>query len=241
MTQNLKDQDKCESQACLTVSQVILFNIKKKCSDSTVKTRHTLHREPPLPIYVGLNIHHMTRSKKLIQQLYQMGICVSYDRVLELEDWTASSVCERFEEDGVVIPACLRKGVFTVGALDNLDHNPSSTTAVDAFHGTGISLFQFPTKVDPGEDRPPLIISPSETSQHSLPDSYGLVPAVALTACAVHIPIQPVSTEESEPLSSCLNEAQSKEKKWIEHALTLVEKDDLSSDDALVWAAFHAL
>ena len=171
-----------------------------------------------------------------------MGICVSYDRVLELEDWIASSVCERFKEDGVVIPACLRKGVFTIGDLDNLDHNPSSTTAVDAFHGTGISLFQFPTKVDPDEDRPPLIISPSETSQHSLPDSYGLVPAVALTACAVHVPIQPVSTEESEPLSSCLNEAQSKEKKWIEHApLTLVEKDDLSSDDALVWAAFHAL
>ena len=66
---NLKDQDKCESQACLTVSQVILFNMKKKCCDSTVKTRHTLHHEPPLPIYVGLNIHHMTRSKKLIQQL----------------------------------------------------------------------------------------------------------------------------------------------------------------------------
>ena len=237
---NLKDQDKCESQACLTVSQVILFNMKKNCSDSTVKTRYTLHHEPPLPIYVGLNIHHMTRSKQFIQQLYQMSICVSNDRVLELEHWIASSVCERFEEDGVVIPACLRKGVFTVGALDNLDHNPSSTTAVDAIHGTGICLFQFPTEVYPGEDRPPLIISPSETSQHSLPDSYGLVPAVALTACAVHVPIQPVSTKESELLSSCLNEAQSKEKKWIEHALTLVEKDDLSSNDALVWAAFHA-
>ena len=50
-----------------------------------------------------------------------MGICVSYDRVLELEDWIASSVCERFEEDGVVIPAYLRKEVFIVGALDNLD------------------------------------------------------------------------------------------------------------------------
>ena len=58
---------------------------------------------------------------------------------------------------------------------------------------------------------------------------------------AVFAPLQPVSTRESEPLSSCLNEAQSKEKKWIEHALTLVEKDDLTSDDALVWVAFHAL
>ena len=131
---------------------------------------------------------------------------------MELEDWIASSVCERFKEDGVVIPACVRKGVFTVGVLDNLDHNPSSTTAVDAIHGTGTSLLQFPTKVDPGKDRPPLIISRSETSQHSLPDSYGLVPAVALTACAVYVPIQPMSTEGSEPVSSCLNEAQSKEK-----------------------------
>ena len=213
---NLKDQDKCESQACLTVSQVILFNIKKKSSDSAVKTRHILDREPSLPIYVGLSIHHMTRSKKLIQQLYQIGVCVSYDRVLELEDWIASSVCERFEEDGVVTPACLRKGLFTVGALDNLDHNPSSTTVVDAFHGTGVSLFQFPTKANPGEDRPPVIIPPLQSSQHSLPDSYGLVPAVALTAAAVDVSVQPTSTRESDQLSSSVNEAQSKEKMWIE-------------------------
>ena len=104
---NLKDQDKCESQACLTVSQVILFHMKEKSSDSAVKTRHILDHEPSLPIYVGLSIHHMTRSKKVIQQLYQVGVCVSYDRVLELEDWIASSVCKRFEEDGVVTPACL--------------------------------------------------------------------------------------------------------------------------------------
>ena len=69
---------------------------------------------------------------------------------MELEDWIATAVCQRFEEDGVVVPACLRKGLFTVGALDNIDHNPSSTTAVNAFHGTGTSLFQFPTEADPG-------------------------------------------------------------------------------------------
>ena len=178
----MKDQDEHESQACLTVSQLILYHIKKRPSSSAVKVRHTLNREPPLPIYIGLNTHQMARSKKLIQQLYQMGICVSYDRALELEDWIATSVCERFEEDGVVTPASLRKGVFTIDALDNLDHNPSSTTAVDAFHGTGLSLFQFPTKANPGESRPPITIPPVGTKQHSLPDSYAIVPAVALTA-----------------------------------------------------------
>ena len=34
----------------------------------------------------------------------------------------------------------LRRGLFTAGALDNLDHNSSSTTAKDSFHGTGISF-----------------------------------------------------------------------------------------------------
>ena len=78
---------------------------------------------------------------------------------------------------------------------------------MDPFHGTGVSLFQFPTKADPGEDN-----NTTFASQHTLPDSYGLVPAVALTATAVHVPVQPTSTRESEPLLSCLNEAQSKEK-----------------------------
>ena len=49
-------------------------------------------------------------------------------------------MCEDFRDKGVVVPAQLRCGVFTAGALDNLDHNPSSTTAEGSFHGTGIRL-----------------------------------------------------------------------------------------------------
>lgn len=90
----------------------------------------------------------MTRSQKLIDQLYRLGISISYDRVTELEEWIATSVCEQFEKDGIVAHTGLRKGLFTVCAQDNIDHNPSSTTAVNAFHGTGITLFQFPTKAN---------------------------------------------------------------------------------------------
>ena len=119
--------------------------------------------------------------------------------------------------------------------MDNLDHNPSSTTAVDAFHGTGTSLFQFPTKADPGESRPPVEIPPSGMRQHSLPDSYAVVPAIALTATAVNVPAL-----LSRPLQTCLDEARAKEKRWVEHALTLVEKVELTCGDALVWTAYHA-
>ena len=130
-----------------------MFNMKKSASCGT-NERHHLDQKPPLPIYIGLNIHQQTRCRKLIAQLYHMGISISYDRVLGIEDRIATSLCEQYEEDGVVSPACLKKGLFTVGAIDNLDYNPSSTTSQSSFHGTGISLFQFPTKDNPGTNRP---------------------------------------------------------------------------------------
>ena len=37
----------------------------------------------------------------------------------------ATAVCKQFEDEGVVCPAKLRKDLFVVGALDNLDYNPS--------------------------------------------------------------------------------------------------------------------
>ena len=145
---NLKEQQHIESQPCLTISQTILFNSKKR---STSFERHTRAREPPLPIYIGFNIHSLTHCKTLITKLYQLGLSVSYDRVMEIQDWLATASTERFEQDGCVAPVCLRKGIFSIGALDNIDHNPSSTTATSSFHGTGISIFQLPTQGNPGE------------------------------------------------------------------------------------------
>ena len=62
---NLKHQDSIDSQASLTISQNILFNFKK-CASSSSKSRHSLYREPPLPLYIGMMIHTETRSKKTV-------------------------------------------------------------------------------------------------------------------------------------------------------------------------------
>ena len=61
---------------------------------------------------------------------------MSYKRVIEVENSLASALCTRFEDDDVVCPSHLHKNLFTVGALDNIDHN-LSTTAQGSFHGTG--------------------------------------------------------------------------------------------------------
>ena len=141
---NVKDQENKESQACLTVCQTVLFNAKRRSCSSL---RHSALREPPLPIYISLYVHSLTRCKKLITELYQLGLSVSYDRLMEIEDWLATAIAKRFEEDGCVSPVCLKKGLFSVGALDNLDHNPSSTTVTSSFQGTGISVFSFLQRV----------------------------------------------------------------------------------------------
>ena len=77
---DLKDQDSTDSQANLTVSQTIPFNYRKRASSG--KSRHSVNSEPPLPLYIAMRIHTETRSKKIITQLYDLGLSVSYDRVL---------------------------------------------------------------------------------------------------------------------------------------------------------------
>ena len=92
------------------------------------------------------------------------------DRVLQVENQLATGVCQHIAENGPVCPSQLHHGPFTKGALDNLDHNPSSTTATDSFHGTGISLFQF-LSISRGRN---VIELPASSTQknHQLPDDY---------------------------------------------------------------------
>ena len=123
------------SQACLTICQLIIFNSKQPTPTSS-KPRHIKKREPPLPVYLGLNVHNLTRSKKMITRLYELGMSVSYERTLEVEDRLTTALCKRFVAEDAVCPPQMRKGIFTVGALDNIDHNVFSTTAQGSFHGT---------------------------------------------------------------------------------------------------------
>ena len=155
-----------------------------------------------------------------------------------------------------------------------LDHNPSATTSLSSFHGTGISLFQSPTKVNPGEARPPVTIPPIPgTRRHSLPHSYAFVPAISLKTtqvCVQKLDTRRNPDEDRSPVTApllhtsasvsatandsvsttadsvgstldSLDEAKAKEDSWVQHSLALVEKEELARDDAIAWAAYHAL
>ena len=86
-----------------------------------------------------------TRESSLVDELYNLGLSISYDRVLEIENGLCVAECKRFSEEGLVCPPNLATGVFTTSAYDNLDHNPTATTSTESFHGTDISMFQHPS------------------------------------------------------------------------------------------------
>ena len=71
-----------------------------------------------------------------------LGLCINRDHVLQLSTRMGNKVCRQYKTEQVVCPPQLRSEVCTTVALDNIDHNPSSTTAKDSFHGTAIYLIQ---------------------------------------------------------------------------------------------------
>ena len=229
---NAKNHKKVETQASLTIAQLMYFNTKVKTS-SVVKSRHTKYREPPIPLFVGLHVHTQTRSKKIVNTLHRMGVSVSYDRVLEIENSLATAVCKCFEEENLVCPANLRKGLITVGALDNIDYNPSATTTKGSFHGTGISIFQLPSH---GIVRDPIVIEESPSRKLSLPDEYVNVPAISYKTDQLSIPQLACGDEAA----SLLEASRADEEKWFQHGIQLLNKDILMKEDYISWAAYHA-
>ena len=118
-----------------------------------------------------------------MDRLCHLGMSISYDRVLRLSAQMGNDVCEQFHRDHVVCPPKLQHQVFTSAAVDNLDHNPTSTTSQDAFHGTAISLIQHPTCTDSGVDRNVCVAARSvdvgSKSVDCLPNFYTDVPPVS--------------------------------------------------------------
>ena len=132
----------------------------------------------------------------------------------------------------------MRSGFFTVGALDNLDHNPSSSTAKGSFHGTAISLFLFPTAENEGIKQTDIRLSSVDAKKNNtLPDSYTIVPAVALKTTIVSVP-KLVNTSVSK--EGQLANAQLQEKEWLKHASQLLDCSDTEAYHTIAWSAYHA-
>ena len=130
----------------------------------------------------------------------------------------------------------MRSHVFTTAAVDNIDHNFSSTTARDSFHGTAISLIQHPSVFGEGTDRSLLSVPEggySRTIDH-LPAYYTEVPPVS------NIKVSQVPEMKLQSLTrDGISQHTKEEYQWLDNASKVIENKRTDSLDTS-WAASHA-
>ena len=71
-----------EAQATFTIAQLIRLNYTVRRRKDTSAMYHTKEREPSLPINLGFLLHAETRKRGLVNKMCELGLSVSYNRVL---------------------------------------------------------------------------------------------------------------------------------------------------------------
>lgn len=216
------------------IAQLIQFNYVKRRDKEVSYVRHNIDREQPLPVYLGLMVHLSTGKKKLVEELNSIGASISYSRVLDIERAIAVKVCDKYRQDNCVCPPNLKYGLFTTAAIDNIDHNPTSTSAKYSFHGTGISLIQHMDE-DIQNSNDYLHLEKADflsKRQPSLPESYYNVPQIP--SIKGNIPVSTVNWDQDFPKINPLEYT----KTWLESSSKLM--DETSYDDIISWSAHNS-
>ena len=103
------------NHAALSLAQLIEFNsVKRKGRETVICRRHTLSRETPLLVYLGLMVHSKIRMK--------LGLSITYNRISEIQELVMKQEVEQFDEIGLVCPKNLNPKIFTTAAIDK--HRP---------------------------------------------------------------------------------------------------------------------
>lgn len=92
---------------------------------------------------LAINTHKNYRSKKLVNDLNQLGLAMPYKKLIQLENDLARSV-EIIEDQsgGFAAPQWLRSNEFISFAIDNVDFNEATYSGKNSLHGTALCVFQ---------------------------------------------------------------------------------------------------
>lgn len=223
------------SKSDLAMAQLLQYNCFARSKKGAKFHRHSKDRETPFAVYIGMSVFAKTRKRQLIEMLHENGISVSYDRVLEISAQLGEAVVAQYVEDGVVCPPVLKKHVFTTSAVDNIDHNPTATTAQSSFHGTSISIFQHPNSEYPGEEREPLKINTDMRVNKvpELPEDFTNVRPAYITKN----PNPPGLGSHSYPAPESIQSHMKEDYIWLEKVSL---RETIGDGVNISWAAHHA-
>ena len=160
-----------------------------------------------------------------------------------------NNVSKYYNEIGVVCPPQLRTGLFVTAAADNIDFNPSSSTSVGSFHGTGLSLFQNRGESDVSmmtnnSFNTHIEITKGQRHIGDLPDTYTNIKPTKLPTGDIFAPsvsdmcISKLSSN-NESIIGPECEITADEFSWLRH-VDLSKMDEVTKDATLSWSAYHA-
>ena len=231
------------------ICQLIIYNSNKKFrpvlaknEDTVDRVRHSRDTECPIIHYMTIKLYSTIRSKTLLQVFYQFGIILSYKRVMTFYQELSEIVKALYSKsDDKVLPSNLKQGLFTIFVDDNLDKNSSSVDGRSHFHGTALTVLQYPSQENSGicrtrckfED-----LSENELRSKSCPalDNFlNVQPLISKNTpqCAFETPSDSYSKTVQEEFKKQLSE----EDQWLKHSVQCIGygNESLSS-----WTAFHS-
>ena len=217
--------------------------VKVRSSNSDCVPSHIRERETPLSIYLAIKLYAMTRKEAIIDILHQKGLCISYKRLRSLTTDIANSVIAHYEKTGPVVPLQAKHGLFTTLGFDNIDHNLRATTSRSSFHGTCISLLQFPTteaNEQPSDSRD--ILNPEVMGKNrvdQLPNVYTDIQQVTLPKEDIHVPLIN-GNPDLQPIIPPLKETLKDAYDWLMHSSELLAKETTDTNEWISWAAYNA-
>ena len=91
-----------------------------------------------------------TRKRTIVDDPYNLGLSISYDSVLEISTEMGIKFAHvtNLKKLSVHLNFIIKKKVSTTAAVDNINHNPSSSTAQGAFHGKCNSHYSIDVSCD---------------------------------------------------------------------------------------------
>ena len=99
--QTQADHEQDRSDIALVISQLLIFNSVNRARSQGYFVRHHPNKETALAIYLGLMTHAATRKRSLVHKMHKLGLCISYDRLIQISTNMANSVCAMHNEGTV--------------------------------------------------------------------------------------------------------------------------------------------
>ncbi len=151
--------------------------------------------------------------------------------------------CEIFKREGVVVPRNIPKNLFVTMAVDNIDHNMTSSTSKGSFHGTAITVHTHPDSNTETASPAPNELYDFGTERFKqlklkpLPLAYTIVePVVEVEKNAIKIPLFPRLPEMA---GSTIETALKTESDWIDVVESSLNVESLKNVN-VNWSSFHA-